>query len=75
MKGPVMCEQVLMPGAILSTVGGLIAQGWDVRADDFAPGTPGENRNLMCLCPLDVEAVLDRAGVAYVRDPFGWEVT
>lgn len=57
-----MCDFVTMPnGDVLRSVGDLRAQGWTVAVDDVDHVVNDD----LCFCCVDVEAVLDRAGVAF----------
>ena len=73
-----MCAQVELqtgPGkndwVVLSSVNDL-RKHWEVRPDDLAP-MPSDSpyaEGEFCLCGVDVERVLDRAGVTYECDNF-----
>lgn len=66
-----MCTAVYMPdGRSLYSLAQLRAEGWTVAADDMDEGCQDD----YCLCWVDVEAVLERAGVAYEENPFGYDV-
>lgn len=68
-----MCTWVTTETEVLTSVQALINHGWEVREEDveYENGTLGDYLDT-CLCPIDVEAVLERAGVTYYYDPFGF---
>jgi molybdopterin converting factor small subunit len=64
-----MCTEIFIGEEEISTVGELKAK-YIVLSDDLAEGSRDED----CLCGTDVQTVLDRAGVSYKWDPFGYQV-
>lgn len=76
-----MCTIIQGLRVDVSTIHAMAAQGWTVTPADIVPSYTRHQRaeDLIaedcCLCAVDVEAVLDRNGVTYQPDPFGWVLT
>ena len=67
-----MCSWVTTPDVLVTGVDELIAAGWQVRDEDIEGTETVEDWLDGCLCGVDVEAVLDRSGVKWWHDPFGY---
>lgn len=68
-----MCTIITVDDREIQTIAQLRAT-WEVRPEDLDGPTQvlGDNQ---CLCNVDVEAVMSRAGVTYEWDPWGFKVT
>ena len=68
-----MCVSInlMREEVVVSTIGGLHKRGWVLRTEDVS-GIPWHLVDRTdCLCYVDVEAVLDRAGVVWAYDEIG----
>lgn len=68
-----MCDYVeLADGWTLETPNELINNDILVYADDFIHGDVTADDYETCLCCVDIPKVLNRTGVEWVKDPFGF---
>lgn len=65
-----MCVDITTPTEIISSIEDIERQGWAVLPEDI----PEDHKQDYCLCGVDVEAILKRAGVNYEWSPFGFDV-
>lgn len=72
-----MCDVIMTENGDVDSPAEMNARGWTVMTDDIEPDYldvyPFEDLIAdSCLCPIKVEQVLDRHGVEWTADPFGY---
>jgi len=65
-----MCAEIFLTGRTLSTLADVRSEGWLVP-DHVVESDWSDN---VCLCGVDVEALLDANGLVWEWDPFGYSV-